>query len=417
MSSRYSSPRHPAGKSDAATVSREKVPVEPVVPARPKRPYPNYPLRPHALGYWCKQIRRRVHYFGRIEDGPEAALKNYLDQRDDLLAGRTPRSDHDRFTVVNAVDAFLHEKKAKVEAGELAERSWLEYKRGCDEIISAFGKRRRVADLGPEDFASLRKRLAAKFGVVRLGNIIQTVRSVFKFCYESDLLDRPMRFGPSFKKPSAKTMRLHKAKQGEKLFSADEIMRMLDAADPQLRAQILLGINCAFGMADCGRLPITALDLDGGWLTHPRVKTGVARKCSLWPESIAALRAALASRPTPRDKADNKLVFLTAQGRPWDRETSSGPGVFKVAKLLKRLKIKRPGRAFYTLRHTFRTIADECKDQPACDFVMGHTNNTMAAVYRERISDDRLKAVSDYVRAWLFPTGESKDEPRIIRIG
>jgi hypothetical protein len=33
---------------------------------------------------------------------------------------------------------------------------------------------------------------------------------------------------------------------------------------------------------------------------------------------------------------------------------------------------------------------------------MGHARDDMASVYRERISDERLKAVTDYVRKWLF---------------
>jgi hypothetical protein len=55
------------------------------------------------------------------------------------------------------------------------------------------------------------------------------------------------------------------------------------------------------------------------------------------------------------------------------------------------------------LRHTFRTVADEAKDQPAADFIMGHEIPHMSSVYRETISDARLKAVSDRVHDWLFP--------------
>jgi hypothetical protein len=32
---------------------------------------------------------------------------------------------------------------------------------------------------------------------------------------------------------------------------------------------------------------------------------------------------------------------------------------------------------------------------------MGHARDDMASHYRERISDERLKAVSDHVRQWL----------------
>ena len=49
-----------------------------------------------------------------------------------------------------------------------------------------------------------------------------------------------------------------------------------------------------------------------------------------------------------------------------------------------------------------RTVADEARDQPAADHIMGHEVAHMSSVYREKISDARLKAVSDHVHAWLF---------------
>jgi hypothetical protein len=33
---------------------------------------------------------------------------------------------------------------------------------------------------------------------------------------------------------------------------------------------------------------------------------------------------------------------------------------------------------------------------------MGHSREDMASVYRERIGDDRLTAVAEHVRKWLF---------------
>jgi len=64
--------------------------------------------------------------------------------------------------------------------------------------------------------------------------------------------------------------------------------------------------------------------------------------------------------------------------------------------------LKRAGLGFYALRHVHRTAADAAKDQPAADLIMGHARDDMASVYRERISDARLKAVAEHVRAWLF---------------
>jgi hypothetical protein len=38
----------------------------------------------------------------------------------------------------------------------------------------------------------------------------------------------------------------------------------------------------------------------------------------------------------------------------------------------------------------------------AVDAIMGHSREDMASVYRERIGDDRLRAVAEHVRKWLF---------------
>lgn len=60
------------------------------------------------------------------------------------------------------------------------------------------------------------------------------------------MIDRPVRFGPGLKRPSKKTVRLHRAKQGAKLFTAAEIHELMDASPPAIKAMILLGINWLF---------------------------------------------------------------------------------------------------------------------------------------------------------------------------
>jgi integrase len=381
--------------------------AEPGKAAKPGKPYPDFPLTPHPAGQWCKKIRGRIHYFGPWSD-PDGALKKYLAEKDDLHAGRTPRPDLVALTVKDVVNAFLNAKRALVDADELSSRTWDEYKAMADELVAHAGKGRLVSDLRPDDFAALRNKLAKKWGPHRLRKAIQYIRSIFKHAYDSDLLDRPVRFGPGFKRPSMKTLRLHRAERGAKLFTADEVRKLLDAAGTQLRAMIFLGINCGFGNADCGNLPLTALDLDTAVIDFPRPKTGIARRCPLWPETVTALRKVLAERKEPKDPADAGVVFITKYGGTWAKDEDPGVITKEMRKLLNSLGING-SRNFYTLRHTFRTVADAAKDQPAADHVMGHEVAHMSSVYREGISDERLKAVADHVRGWLF--GAASPEP------
>ena len=67
----------------------------------------------------------------------------------------------------------------------------------------------------------------------------------------------------------------------------------------------------------------------------------------------------------------------------------------------------RKGLGFYTLRHCFETVGGNAKDQVAVDAIMGHADQSMAAAYREGVSDDRLMAVTNCVQTWLFDTEQS----------
>src|SRR5262245_54739645 len=85
------------------------------------------------------------------------------------------------------------------------------------------------------------------WGPARLGKFVNLTRTVFNHAFKNALIDRPIVFGDGFKKPSRKTMLLHKHAQGTKFFEAHEIRAMLATAGTGLRAMILLGINCGFG--------------------------------------------------------------------------------------------------------------------------------------------------------------------------
>lgn len=376
---------------------------------KPPKPYKDFPLSPHNSGKWQKKINGKTYYFGRwgstvggrIQrldgDGWKGALALYTQQRDDLYAGGVPRMDEtgeEQSKLKDIANRFLTEKQRLLESGELSKRTFKEYKETCDRVIEAFGKNRTVSTLRPADFSSLRASIAEKWGPVRLGNEVGRIRGVFKYAYEADLIEKPIKFGPSFKKPNAKTLRQHRASQPEKFFEASEIQAMLAVASPVLKAMILLGVNCGFGPNDCGLLKKDAVNLETGFVDYARSKTGAVRRNPLWPETTVAIEAAMSP-------ANEEFVFVTARGNPW----SDGNDQL-VSEQMRLIMLKADcyvaGRGHYSLRHVLETVGGEAKDQVALNALMGHIDGSMAATYRERISDKRLVAVTDSVRNWLF---------------
>ena len=86
------------------------------------------------------------------------------------------------------------------------------------------GSRRAVVDLTPADFKTLRKKLSTGRGPVWLGNEIGRVHSVFRYAFKAELIERPVRFGPSFEKPSAKVLRANRQKNGPRMFKREEVV-------------------------------------------------------------------------------------------------------------------------------------------------------------------------------------------------
>lgn len=371
---------------------------------KPKKPYQDFPLFPHANGQWAKKIRGRLHYFGTWDDS-NAALTQYLEVRDDLQAGRTPRSYSDALTVRDLGDAFLVAKRLLVDSGELSIRTWQDYYATAKLMVDHLGGDTPVEALTPVDFETLRANIARGRSAVNLGNNIQRIRSIFKYGYDADLLGAPVKFGPLFKKPGKKKIREEKHAAGLRMFDAEEIRKAINAARVPLKAMILLGINCGFGQTDVANIPFSAIH--EGWVDFPRPKTAVKRRCPLWPETKMELEAAIANRPAPKSEDDAHLVFLTKYGMRWvkigQKEKPDDSVGKEFTKLLKNLGIKRKGVSFYALRHTFETIGQESKDPLAVQWIMGHASQDMGSHYRETVSDARLQAVTNIVREWLFP--------------
>jgi len=259
-----------------------------------------------------------------------------------------------------------------------------------------------------------------------------TIRGVFKYAYDSDLIERPVRFGPGFKNPTRSELRISRAKRererGLKMFEPEDLQRILGLCEaeerprlrylnyPTMKACVLLGINGAFLNIDCAGLPKSLIDLGNAVIHYSRGKTGIPRLVTLWPETVAALRSAMTEhRSPPVDAQAAPLAFLTVAGEPVCKEyiTNGADGKLKnvtrdeflsedFRTILQHLGLHRKGIGFSALRPTFRTFADEVHDDNAARLVMGHEIPGMDGVYVKKIGENRVRNVTDHVRFRVF---------------
>ena len=197
------------------------------------------------------------------------------------------------------MDQFLGEKLSNLDSGDITQTTFNEYEATCEVIHTYFGKHRALDGLTLNDFTGLRKALAkgklkATLAPVTLKRRLTVARMIF--------VEQPAAFRKALKSPPQRTLRAARREKGERLYTAIQIRKMVKVAEPELRAMILLGINCGFGPKDCCTLPDS--DVQRGWQTYARPKTEVERRCPLWAETTEAIKA-VACKP---------LVF---NGRVW----------------------------------------------------------------------------------------------------
>ncbi|HBE72447.1 MAG TPA: hypothetical protein DDW52_30305, partial [Planctomycetaceae bacterium] len=324
----------------------------------------------------------------------QAALERFKFEIEYLIRGKVPPDPESTLTVEDLVNFFLEHRQEKVNCGELTQRSWDDYRRTSVKIVASLGRHTPVSTLDARDFQTLRSDLSEGLGLIALGNEIGRCRVIFNFAYKNDLVEKPVKMGISFDKPSRKSLRKEKASQPKKVFELYELRWLLRTANPQMRCFMLLALNGGLGNSDIGQLE--PRHIEDGWIDYPRPKTLVERRFPLWPETLEAIEQG-------RDTNPRKYLFTTKYGQTWYRDSSAGPLSAEFRKLCEQCGVHQPGRGFYSLRHQFRTFADGSRDKVAIDRIMGHLDSSMGGVYREWIEPDRLQAVVDFVRDWCSP--------------
>ena len=210
----------------------------------------DFPLWFHKpSGHWCKTVKGQRFYFGKNK---QAARREWLRVKDDLLAGRKPRPKSDSDTALHLVcNRFLSAKKQKLEAGELSYRQFQDLLRAAKTVTDEFGRNRGVEDLLPDDFVELRASLSARFKSPHsMRREIANIKQIFNHAHKNDWIKHPVKMGTDFKGPPEKKFREHRANAGKRLFTADQIHAVIKKAYPAMRAMILLAVNTGCNNSD-----------------------------------------------------------------------------------------------------------------------------------------------------------------------
>ena len=366
--------------------------------SKPSKPSKNFPLFAHSRGYWCKKWKGKQYNFGPWDD-PQGALRAWKEFEAKHVLGISPSAARDgAVTLRQMVNQFLDGKQRKVDRGDLSPRTLNQYIESAKWFVPTMGAERLVETIGPADFTRVRHDFPGHWGIVFSDARIMHVRTMFKWAYDNDVIDKPVKYGSDWSKTPKKKARLQKQTQHAKEFTRQETLDLIDAAPMQIKAMILLGLNAGYGNLDCARLKTT--DIKGVWLNVPRGKTGEKRRCWLWKETRDAIKAVM------KEHDGEEPLFKTAAGNLWvDEDTGRNNLTKEFLKLRKAAGCNRKGVGFYSFRHMTETIASDAQVknvQPVVNLIMGHDDGTMASNYRESISDARIKAVCQHVRKWLY---------------
>lgn len=372
---------------------------------KPEKPTPDFPLFPHSSGQWAKKIKGSMRYFGPW-DNPDAALTLYESEKKAWELNINPRTmtivpmlgNKNDLSISDGINLFLDYVEQKVKQSELSNRSYRDYKGSCQRVLQVIPRSFPINGMTTQQWAKIEQSLRDGLNPTTAGNHINRVLICFKWLKDNRLIQEPY-YGTAMKRPSKAKIRIAKKSSGKRWFDRDEILSLLAGARPSIAAMILLGVNCGYGNADCARLQTSWIDLDEGWIDFARPKTGIDRRAKLWPETLERIHTWLAIRP----KVTVPWLFVTRLGNQWSEEDSTNCQIAKTFRdLCKTVGLHVNGRGFYGLRRTCETIGGNAKDQVALDYIMGHIDQTMGGVYRQRIEDHRLVAVSDVIRNWLF---------------
>ena len=350
-----------------------------------------FPLTLHKTGQYCKKIKGKIYYFGSDR---KIALQRYLGQASELHLGKSTQNNSvkEYITIEDLSNLYLEHQDSRVQSGEITADHYRDQLKTLRNMVRFLGQNSMIYEICTLDLQDFKKKLVKKFKSAHRINLnISIMKAMFHWAKKNEVV---------VKIPNIDAVsKVQVVKRRRPTFTPEQIGVLLKNSNVQMRAMILLGLNCGFGCTDCACLRWTDIDFKRKRVRLARKKTGVDRNLPLWPETIASLKSL---------KKLGELVFYTSKGNPCVRTIVSKDenGITKYTndnfiskkflKLKKTSNIKtEKGVGFYTLRRTAATLAAQSGDPFAVQRLLGHADLKMATTYVQDVSEQTDRAINN----------------------
>lgn len=260
------------------------------------------------------------------------------------------------------------------------------------------------ASLSPVDLSSWVGRIKsrpvgrknkAKISAHTARNIIKNVQAFLTWADDMELIQLPRKFDRIFSVSVKKMQSDNERAKGKTTWTVDEIRRVYEDGSKNVRAYILLMINCGYTAVDISTLRAEHLKEKDGWIIRHRNKTGCDQSHKLWPETVAAIAKAR--------QQSGEWVFRTQDGNPlvWLNETTRMDSVRSaIQKVTRKLEIK--GKAPKHLRKTGATLIAKQYGNAVAQQYLAHSPTTMAEQAYIQADHTKLDEATDWLRGQVL---------------
>jgi hypothetical protein len=330
------------------------------------------------------------------------AYRGYIDREHKEADGTISDNGKTKQTQIKAIKSYLAD----------VDLSTLDYQ-GTDELFGVF--RRRPAS---RRYGTPMARKSCTNYIGELGRFLRWLHLSSQFQWR-----KPEDYDLIRRTPRELDEDTEKEAQDIPVWTIDQLGMLNKYATPIERIFLLLGLNCAYGADQAGRLRIGHLHLDGevSHIRRIRRKKKTRSIHILWSQTADGLRWVLERRQ--RQKVEGDILLLTEKAQPYWRKTKGGNRSNSIprlwADLLKRVRVDHPDfplLPFNSLRDTSANMVRRLAGEEIASLHLAHkhqskdenlgryTNPVRKKHFKAlRVLERKLKAVFDVAgdEAWV----------------